>query len=501
MSGPRPKPPFSIETVPGATGFTESSAPPRPRTLAGVAWQTKLRLSLILTDGLAVATAIVSAQLLRFGPRPAPDYVVLGLGLWVGLMVALWATRARKSSIIGVGLEEYRRVINATFLTYAALAIAALHFHAELARGYLAIAVPGALALLVLGRTIWRGHLQRLRRVGRCLTDAIVVGSRSDVVRAVSELRSNLAVGYRAVAVALTDAEDRSSRELHELLSDLPTIDLDDLAHAVRSSSARAVMIAGDLPGGRDQIRDIGWMLEDLKTELILVSRLTDVAGPRIQLRPVVGLPMVHVELPQYSGFTHGVKRAFDIVVAGVLLVLLSPVFAAVALAIRLEGGGPVLFRQTRVGVRGTWFTMLKFRSMVVNADERLSELKDQNEGDGVLFKMRNDPRVTRVGRFLRRSSLDELPQLLNVLGGSMSLVGPRPPLPAEVELYEDRVARRLLIKPGITGLWQVRGRSNLSWEESVKLDLYYVENWSIVGDLVILALTARAVLAREGAY
>jgi exopolysaccharide biosynthesis polyprenyl glycosylphosphotransferase len=317
----------------------------------------------------------------------------------------------------------------------------------------------------------------------------------------VSELRSNLAVGYRAVAVALTDAEDRSSRELHELLSDLPTIDLDDLAHAVRSSSARAVMIAGDLPGGRDQIRDIGWMLEDLKTELILVSRLTDVAGPRIQLRPVVGLPMVHVELPQYSGFTHGVKRAFDIVVAGVLLVLLSPVFAAVALAIRLEGGGPVLFRQTRVGVRGTWFTMLKFRSMVVNADERLSELKDQNEGDGVLFKMRNDPRVTRVGRFLRRSSLDELPQLLNVLGGSMSLVGPRPPLPAEVELYEDRVARRLLIKPGITGLWQVRGRSNLSWEESVKLDLYYVENWSIVGDLVILALTARAVLAREGAY
>jgi exopolysaccharide biosynthesis polyprenyl glycosylphosphotransferase len=195
------------------------------------------------------------------------------------------------------------------------------------------------------------------------------------------------------------------------------------------------------------------------------------------------------------------VKRLFDVSIVTVALVLLSPVFAAIALAVRLDSAGPVIFRQERVGAHGTRFTMLKFRSMVVDAEARLAQLRALDEGNGVLFKMKEDPRVTRVGRFLRAYSLDELPQLWNVLRGDMSLVGPRPPLPSEVEQYEGPVSRRLLTRPGITGLWQVNGRSNLSWEDSVRLDLYYVENWSITGDIVVLAKTVKAVLHSDGAY
>jgi exopolysaccharide biosynthesis polyprenyl glycosylphosphotransferase len=261
------------------------------------------------------------------------------------------------------------------------------------------------------------------------------------------------------------------------------------------------VIVAGDLPGGSATIRRLGWELENSNTELILVSRLTDVAGPRIHLRPISGLPMVHVDLPQYSGFAHAVKRVFDVLVAGLLLLVLSPLIAAIAMGVRLTSPGPVLFRQERVGAHGGRFAMLKFRSMVTDAEARLAELHDLDEGNGVLFKMKHDPRVTPFGLVLRRYSLDELPQLWNVLVGDMSLVGPRPPLPSEVDRYEADVNRRLLTKPGITGLWQVSGRSDLSWDESVKIDLYYVENWSITGDLVILLKTARAVLASSGAY
>ena len=278
-------------------------------------------------------------------------------------------------------------------------------------------------------------------------------------------------------------------------------MDFAELAATSKRTRTRAVIVAGDLPGGSATIRRLGWELENSNTELILVSRLTDVAGPRIHLRPINGLPMVHVDLPQYSGFNHAVKRSFDVALAAVALLLLGPLFAVIAIGVRLSGDGPVLFRQERVGAHGTRFTMLKFRSMVTDAEARLLDLQDRNEGSGVLFKLKDDPRVTPFGRALRRYSLDELPQLWNVLAGSMSLVGPRPPLPNEVERYEEDVNRRLLTKPGITGLWQVSGRSNLSWEESVKIDLYYVENWSITGDLVILLKTVSAVVGSRGAY
>ncbi|MFZ5869610.1 MAG: sugar transferase, partial [Actinomycetota bacterium] len=224
-------------------------------------------------------------------------------------------------------------------------------------------------------------------------------------------------------------------------------------------------------------------------------------AGPRVHTRPVGGLALLHVEAPRYVGANKVGKTLFDLVVASACIVVLSPLLITIALLVRFTDPGPVIYRQRRIGLNGEPFDMLKFRSMVVDADKRLAELTATNEAAGPLFKMRDDPRVTRVGRVLRRYSLDELPQLFNVLNRTMSLVGPRPPLPHEVATYEARVARRLLVRPGMTGLWQVSGRSDLSWEDSVRLDLFYVENWSITEDLLILAKTLRAVVSSRGAY
>lgn len=256
-----------------------------------------------------------------------------------------------------------------------------------------------------------------------------------------------------------------------------------------------------DLPPER--VRELSWSLEPGRQHLVVAPSLTDIGGPRIHTRPVQGLPLIHVETPTYSGRKLYTKRAFDLVGAALLVVVLSPLLLVLAVLVKTTSTGPVFFHQERVGLNGSTFRMIKFRSMVVDAEERLQELSalDRAEGNDVLFKMRNDPRVTRVGGFMRRYSLDEVPQLFNVLAGSMSLVGPRPPLAREVARYDTHVHRRFLVKPGMTGLWQVSGRSDLSWEDSVRLDLYYVENWSITGDLIILWRTARTVLSSQGAY
>ncbi|SFR72363.1 Undecaprenyl-phosphate galactose phosphotransferase, WbaP/exopolysaccharide biosynthesis polyprenyl glycosylphosphotransferase [Agromyces sp. CF514] len=474
----------------------------QPRRLG---WRHRLVFALSVTDAALVIGALLVAQLLRFqttglkASTPQSDlaYLTLTAAIAVGWLVALSATRSRMLRNIGTGMVEYQRVVNATFLTFGTLAAIAFLFQIDIARGYLAVAFPLGLVLLLLGRMAWRGVLHRMRRVGRCTTGAIIVGRPDDVMRVTEELRRQYRVGYRAIGAAYAGPARSAKRSS----IDLPAVEFKDLAATSKRTRTRAVIIAGDLPGGNATIRRLGWDLENSNTELILVSRLTDVAGPRIHLRPISGLPMVHVDLPQYSGFAHAVKRIFDVVVTGGILLLLLPLIALIAMTVRLTSVGPVLFRQERVGVGGSRFTMLKFRSMVVDAEARLAGLQARNEADGVLFKVKDDPRITPIGRTLRRYSLDELPQLWNVLVGDMSLVGPRPPLPAEVDRYEEDVNRRLLTKPGITGLWQVSGRSNLSWDESVKIDLYYVENWSLTGDIVILLKTARAVVGSHGAY
>jgi exopolysaccharide biosynthesis polyprenyl glycosylphosphotransferase len=248
-------------------------------------------------------------------------------------------------------------------------------------------------------------------------------------------------------------------------------------------------------------LRRLAWELERDDIDQIVSSSLVDTAGDRITVRPVDGLPMMHIEHPRLSGGRRLIKAMFDVSLAAGLLVLLSPVFLAIAAWIKLDTGGPVFFRQMRVGRGGEMFRMIKFRTMHTDAEQRLQKISGQNDFSGVLFKMRQDPRVTRAGRLLRRYSLDELPQLINVLLGDMSLVGPRPPLPSEVEQYPQDMRRRLVVKPGMTGLWQVSGRSDLSWEDSIRLDLRYVENWSLTVDLVILMRTAIVVMRGAGAY
>jgi exopolysaccharide biosynthesis polyprenyl glycosylphosphotransferase len=234
---------------------------------------------------------------------------------------------------------------------------------------------------------------------------------------------------------------------------------------------------------------------------MIVVPALTDISAQRLDVRPVAGLPLVDVDRPQAIAAARWIKRTYDAIGSALLLLLAAPVMGLVALAIKLEDGGPVLFRQTRVGRKGQLFECLKFRSMVLDAEARLAELAAANEGSGPLFKMTHDPRITKVGRFIRRFSLDELPQLWNALRGDMSLVGPRPALPTEVAQYDSDTRRRLDVRPGLTGLWQVSGRSNLSWDDTVRLDLYYVDNWSMIQDLMILARTAKAIVGSAGAY
>ena len=478
-----------------------------PRQPLALAWFERLLTGIVIGDALAIIVSLVVASFVRFGATSVglPDvsfgYVVAAASVGAAWVAALSASKSRARRIIGEGLTEYQRVTNATLIAFGSVAIICYLAQIDFARGYVAVALPLGWALLLLNRLAWRRILVGLRRNGRCLTGAIVVGSWSDVDRTVMELRRSVTAGYRPVAIALIDAPETAPADVRMRLAPFPRVSFSDVVEATRTSRVRALLIAGDLPGGREQIRSIGWALENSNAELILVSRLTDVAGPRIHLRPVAGLPMVHVQLPQYSGFAHTVKRVFDITAASLGLVLLAPLLAVVAASVYLSDRGPVLFRQERVGVGGSTFLMLKFRSMVVDAEARLAELAPQNEGNGLLFKMRSDPRVTRVGSVLRRSSLDELPQLWNVLKGDMSLVGPRPPLPREVDAYEGHETRRLLSKPGITGLWQVSGRSDLSWEESVRLDLYYVENWSFTGDIILIIRTILQMFKRDGAY
>jgi exopolysaccharide biosynthesis polyprenyl glycosylphosphotransferase len=279
---------------------------------------------------------------------------------------------------------------------------------------------------------------------------------------------------------------------------DVPVLgDFDAVERVMAATRADTVIVTSghDLPPER--VKRLSWGLEAGRQSLVLAPSIMDVAGPRLHTRPVAGLPLIHVETPRFTPGQRIAKRSLDLVLSGLLIVLLSPVLLALAIAVRFSSDGPILFTQTRIGHNGRPFRMFKFRSMVPNAEDQLAGLvAQQNSGNEVLFKLSDDPRVTGLGRFMRRYSLDELPQLFNVVLGTMSLVGPRPPLPSEVSKYADHVHRRFMVKPGITGAWQVGGRSTLTWQESVRLDLSYVENWSLAGDVVILMKTFRAVAA-----
>jgi exopolysaccharide biosynthesis polyprenyl glycosylphosphotransferase len=350
-------------------------------------------------------------------------------------------------------------------------------------------------------RWLLRRQIAKRRLEGRCMRRVLVVGRNDQVTTLRRHLEERPADGYVVVANCLPRGDGFEEPVVDAATPErLGRTDMDILA-AVDQYDVDVVAVATDPELAGHSLRKLSWALEQRGVELIVSPGIVEVAGPRISIRPVAGLSLLHLERPSVSGGPHVLKNVFDRVVGCFMLLGIAPLLLVTAVLVKLTSRGPVLFRQTRVGRGGQQFKMLKFRTMVVDAEERKAELVALNEGNGILFKMRDDPRITKVGKYLRRFSIDELPQLVNVLRGNMSLVGPRPPLPTEVERYAIDDARRMLVKPGLTGLWQVSGRSDLTWEESMRLDLRYADNWSMALDLLILWKTARAVLGSDGAY
>jgi len=445
--------------------------------------------------GCAVVGVFVAVQL-RFGEHVTGTYVALSLalpGLW---LAAVGLAGGYDVRFIGTGSDEFRKILNAGVSLTAAVAIFSYLVNISLSRAYVLIALPTVTLLDLGARFAMRKRLHKLRGTGRCMLSVVAVGHESAVADLVKELGRDRYHGMTVVGACVAHPA-----EVDEVAGVPVYGDLDDVTAAVRSFGADtvAVLACPEMDGIR--LRSLAWELEKTGTDLCLSPALLDVAGPRTTIRPTAGLTLLHVDHPQLSGWRVALKDLFDRCVAAAALLLLLPLMILLGATIWLHDRGPALFTQTRVGKEGRVFRIYKFRTMVVDAERRRAELLPSNDHDGILFKIRQDPRITAVGAHLRRWSVDELPQLLNVLRGDMSLVGPRPALPAEAAEYADHVLRRLVVKPGLTGLWQVSGRADLSWEESVRLDLRYVENWSFALDLQIMWKTIWAIVRRSGAY
>jgi len=471
------------------------SAPPSVARASGTPWERRYARILAVVDTIVVLVSVFGAQVLWLGPHPvevssAPvSYTTVSVLLSGAWLLALSLSGSRHPRVLGQGIAEHRLILGASLQLFGLVAIGAYLGGIDLSRGYFLLSLPAGTAVLLGARMACRSWLVAQRRKGSLATRVVLLGGDQENARVATELARHPGVGFTVVGVHTLTEEataggwtDRHSRRLRERLDDL---------------QADSVLVTGGSHLQPQDIRRIGWILEPGRQHLIVAVNLADVAGPRIHTRPVAGLPLVHIETPQYSTTQKVLKRAFDIIGSATLILLLSPILLALAALVRMSSPGRVLYRQQRVGQGGAHFGMLKFRSMIDGADARLHELLAEQGREGTpLFKIENDPRITGVGRWLRKYSLDELPQLFNVLRGDMSLVGPRPQRDAEVAFYDDDARRRLIVRPGMSGLWQVSGRSALAWDDAIRLDLFYVENWSLVGDIVILARTFKAVIA-----
>ncbi|MBN9620583.1 MAG: sugar transferase [Actinobacteria bacterium] len=482
--------------TPAAAASAASSAPDVPLGR----WSRRYRASLVAADALSAVVAIGIGWAVRFGfpsDGAVPTYLLFSVIVTAAWLLAVQLAGAYELRNVSTGTREAQPVLRAALNLTGGLAIAAYLGHLLIARTFVAMVIPCGAVLMVMFRYGVRRSVYARRERGQWTSTILAVGTSESVRHLVEVTRRNRYAGLMVIGACVEDAPVNA-----EIAPGVPV--LGDVSHAGRMAAevdADVVAVAGTGLGPR-RIKELGWELEGSGREMVMAPGLTEVAGPRVHITPVAGLPLMWVDQPQFTGLKRVAKRAMDLVGALVLLVLGLPLLLLIGLAVRLTSRGPALYRSVRVGADGRTFPAYKFRSMYVDADARRADLLALNEfAGGVLFKMRDDPRVTPVGRLLRKFSLDELPQLLNVVGGSMSLVGPRPPLPHEVEHYESHVHRRMLVKPGMTGLWQVSGRSDLSWEEAVRLDLYYVENWSLALDLAIIVRTVWAVVRPRGAY
>lgn len=468
-------------------------------------WTTSYARKLAITDLVVLfwtffATHLFIANLPQWSGEKTPyhwPWILASLGVIAAWFVALTLADTRDPRVIGAGPSEYKRIVNATVTTFASLAFFGYMFQRVSPRSYVLLALGLGTVLLILSRWSWRQWLFVNRQNGRMTTDAVAVGSEAALRELVVNLHATPHAGYRIVGICLTNPIPSDT------LMGIPVLgDVSEVVELAVVADASSIIVAASDAAHPDMVRRLGWELEGYDIDLILAPALANIAGPRVHIRPVAGLPLLHIERPAYQGAQRWSKILLDRLGSIALIVVGSLIMIPAAIAVKTTSRGPVIYRQERVGRDGQMFEMFKFRTMVDGADNLIGTMDmAPDAGNDFMFKMKDDPRVTRVGRFLRRFSIDELPQLFNVLRGDMSLVGPRPPLMREVSGYHIDAKRRLLVRPGVTGLWQVSGRSDLDWEETIRLDLYYVENWSMMGDLVILWRTARAVLSSRGAY
>lgn len=456
-------------------------------------WQHQLAVRAFVGDALIGLVFTVLIELRNGVVIPA---AIASLIAWPA---AIWASRGYEYKFLGIGPEEFRRIAVAGLSLLCAVSVAGVLLKWQSARGVV-LCLMAATVVTLLWRYALRRILHRERRDGRNMHRVLAVGHELAVEELVRELRRDSHHGLDVIGACIPGGP----RKAHPgtLASELALGSFNDIDRVVADYGVDTVAVLSCPEMDYNAFRRLVWELEPRNVDLLVAPGTIEVTGPRLSVRPAAGLPLLHLEAPELTGGRRVLKECGDRLSAALGLLVLLPIFAIVALAVRLDSPGPIVFRQKRVGLNGDEFTMFKFRSMYADAEARLAEIAHLDEhGTGQLFKVKDDPRITRVGAFIRRYSVDELPQLFNVVRGEMSLVGPRPPLPREVAAYAEVAMPRLKVKPGLTGLWQVSGRSDLSVEESVRLDLRYVENWSLTMDAMILWKTARAVFGKAGAY
>ncbi|WP_448625846.1 sugar transferase [Geodermatophilus sp. URMC 64] len=454
-------------------------------------WLVRHTATVVAVDALAAVVSVLLARLVG-APLGWPAVAAAAV-LWPLLVAGAGAYAERRQ---GTGGDEFRRVALAGLVAVAGAGIAGSLVDGAL-DGIVLVAAPLATVLSLVAHVANRWRLHRARAQGLMTKAVVVVGRDGAVLDLVKRIRRDPTAGLRVVGACVP-----RPRESSLLVAEGVRVlgGLDDVVRVLDEVRSDAVLVASASESSGSYLRELAWRLEGTRIDVLVGPGVIEVAPRRLQVRPTASMPLIQIQEPEFRGYRRFLKTALDRLVAGFLLLLTLPGSLAIVAAIRLTSPGPALFRHRRIGKQGQEFTLYKFRSMVADAPPDIA-LMGLNEGNEVQFKLRHDPRVTAVGRFLRRYSLDELPQLLNVLKGEMSLVGPRPHVTREVEMYGPDVHRRLLVKPGLTGLWQVSGRSDLGWDESVELDVRYVENWSLGLDLVIMWRTVRAVLRSSGAY
>ncbi|WP_409239471.1 sugar transferase [Streptomyces sp. PA5.6] len=486
-----------VSPFPSARGRLANGEIGQPAT----EWEQRYRRTVITSD--TVATAFVVAGIgIFFGARDAANWHekwgILAFGTELLVLGALAVSRAWAPSVLGQGAEEFRRLGRSLFTAVVVLALGGIALTSRNIKLWIFVAIPAIGLVTMTARYLLRLRLHRQRQDGRCLRPVLAAGSPDTVSDLITRARKFPHLGWRVEAVCTADGLGPDG----DHLDGVPIVGgLADVANHVRRDGYRVVAVTPDPHWSPDRLQRLAWNLEGSDAEMVVAPVLMEVAGPRLHVDAVLGIPLLRVSMPAFTGGRRVVKGIVDRLGAALLLLLFAPLMVLVGLLVLADSRGGALYRQRRVGKDGREFTIFKFRTMVTGAHDARAQLAERNEGAGLLFKLRRDPRVTRVGAVLRRYSIDELPQLFNVLTGSMSLVGPRPPLPEESAAYGPDIRRRLLVKPGLTGLWQISGRSDLPWEEAVRLDLRYVEDWSLALDTVILWKTLRAVIHGQGAY